>query len=83
MIYTSGAVGAMKAWRALIEQRLRPNQHTRVSAVCLFSSGQRLTEQGEDWRVECKVIPNPHARFPLPEWITQQLQRFPSDEIDV
>jgi len=80
MIYTSGTVGAMKAWRELIERRLQPGLHTRVSAVCLFSSGQRPTEQGEDWRIECKVILNPHARLPLPEWITQQLQRFPSDQ---
>jgi hypothetical protein len=83
MIYTSGAVGAMKAWRALIERRLQPNLHTRVSAVCLFSTGQVLTEEGGDWRVECKIIPNHHARFPLPSWIIEQLQRFPSGEVDI
>ena len=50
MIFTSGNVGAMKAWRTLIERRFQPTLNTRVSAVCLFSSGLRPTEQGEDWR---------------------------------
>jgi hypothetical protein len=83
MVFTSGNVGAMKAWRALIERRLQPNLHTRVSAVCLFGSGQLPTEQGEDWRIQCKLIPNPHARFPLPSWIAEQLPRFPSNERDI
>jgi hypothetical protein len=76
-------VGAIKAWRTLIERRLQPNLHTRVSAVCLFQTGQVLTEEGEDWRIECKIIPNPHARFPLPSWIIDQLQRYPSEEVDI
>jgi hypothetical protein len=83
MIYVSGNVGAIKAWRTLIERRLQPNLHTRVSAVCLFQTGQVLTEEGEDWRIECKIIPNPHARFPLPSWIIDQLQRYPSEEVDI
>jgi hypothetical protein len=83
MIFTSGTVGAMKAWRELIERRLQPNLHTRVSAVCLFSSAVLPTEQGEDWRVECKLIINAYARHPLPTWIVQQFQRFPSDEQDI
>lgn len=83
MIFTSGTVGAMKAWRALIERRLQPDLNTRVSAVCLFSSALRETEQGEDWNVECKLILNPHARFPLPRWIIDQLERFPSGERDI
>ena len=83
MIYTSGTVGAMKAWRTLIEQRLQPNFHTRVSAVCLFSSAVRETEQGGDWNVGCKLILNPHARIPLPQWIIKQLEHFPSSEPDI
>jgi hypothetical protein len=83
MIFTSGTVGAMKAWRGLIERRLQPELHTRVSAVCLFSSGIWPSEEGEDWRVECKLILNPHARLPPPPWIAQQLQRFPSEERDI
>jgi hypothetical protein len=83
MIYTSGTVGAMKAWRALIERRLQPNLNRRVSAVCLFSSALQETEQGEGWKVECKLILNPHARIPLPQWIIEQLERFPSSEPDI
>ena len=83
MIFTSGNVGAMKAWRALMERRLQPDLNTRVSAVCLFSSALRETEQGEDWNVECKLIINPYARFPLPQWIIEQLGHFPSGEPDI
>jgi hypothetical protein len=83
MIQTSGAVGAMNAWRTLIQRRLQPTMHTRVSAVCLFTSAIRASENGEVWRPECKIILNPHARFPLPSWIAQQLERFPSDATDM
>jgi hypothetical protein len=83
MIFTSGNVGAMKTWRAPIERRFQPTLHTRVSAVCLFSSGLLPTEQGEDWRVQCKLLLNPHATHPLPSWIVEQFQRFPSDEQDI
>lgn len=83
MIQTSGTVGAMKAWCSLIEPRFQPRLHTRVSAVCLFGSAVRPTPAGEEWTPACKIISNPHARFPLPLWITQQLGRFPSDEPDI
>jgi hypothetical protein len=83
MIQTAGAVGAMKAWRALIERRFQPTIYTRVSAVCLFSSGQWLTQDGEEWRPQTKLIPNPHARFALPAWLSEQLRRFQSDEPDL
>jgi hypothetical protein len=82
MIFTSGTVGAMNAWRVLIERRLQPNLNTRVSAVCLFSSSLQPTEQGEDWQAECKVILNPHARHPLPSWIADQFRRFQSNKQD-
>jgi hypothetical protein len=83
MIYTSGNTGAMKAWRAIIERRLQPRIHTRVSAVCLFSSSLRSTNNGEDWLIACELIPNHHARHPLPTWISEQFERFPSDEADI
>jgi hypothetical protein len=83
MIQTSGAVGAMKAWRSLIERRLQPTMHTRVSAVCLFTSAIQPSESGEQWRPECKVIINPHARNPLPGWIANRLALFPSHEADL
>jgi hypothetical protein len=83
MIFTSGTVGAMKAWRTLVERRLQPSINTRVSAVCLFSSGIQPTDQGEDWLPECKLIPNPYAIHTLPSWIVDQLQRFPASEQDI
>jgi hypothetical protein len=82
MIFTSGNVGAMKAWRALIERRFQPTINTRVSGVCLFSSDLRATDQGEDWHIQCKLLLNPHATHALPSWIAEQLQRFPSGEPD-
>jgi hypothetical protein len=83
MINTGYAVGAMKAWRSLIERRFQPNLYTRVSAVCLFSSGHHGTDAGEEWRPQTKLIINPHARIPLPDWLRQQLERFPSSEADI
>jgi len=83
MIQTSGAVGAMKAWRGLIQKRFRPTMHTRVSAVCLFTSSIHATESGEKWQPECKLVLNPYARYPLPGWIVDQLEQFPSHEIDI
>ena len=83
MIQTSGAVGAMKAWRALVQNRFQPTIHTRVSAVCLFTSSVNATESGEKWQPECKLVLNPYARHPLPGWIVDQLEQFPSREIDI
>jgi hypothetical protein len=81
MIQASNAVGSMKAWRSLIERRFQPSIYTRVSAVCLFSSGQVPTPEGEAWQPETQLIVNPHARFPLPSWIVQQLRRFQPSEV--
>ena len=83
MIHDAGAVGAMKAWPGLIQKRFRPTMHTRVSAVCLFTSSVHATESGDKWAPECKLVLNPHARYPLPGWIAAQLERFPSHEIDI
>ncbi len=83
MIQTAGAVGAMKAWRGLIQNRFQPTMHTRVSAVCLFTSSVNAAESGEKWKPECKLILNPYARRPLPGWIVDQLGQFPSHEIDI
>jgi hypothetical protein len=83
MIQTSGAGGAMKAWRGLIHRRFQPTIHTRVSAVCLFTSSVNSAESGGKWQPECKLILNPYARRPLPGWIVDQLEQFPSREIDI
>jgi hypothetical protein len=83
MIQTSGAIGAMKAWRSLIENSFQPTIRTRVSAVCLFSAAQRSTPEGAIWQPLTKLVINPHGRHALPTWISEQLQHFPSDEVDL
>ncbi|MEU7660856.1 hypothetical protein [Streptomyces lincolnensis] len=76
MVDVSGALGAMKTWRAVIERRFQPSMYTRVSGVCLFSSGVHLADGGYEWRPETQLIRNPHARIALPEWIAEQIERF-------
>ncbi|MFJ1973104.1 hypothetical protein ACIO93_31045 [Streptomyces sp. NPDC087903] len=76
MVDVSGALGAMKTWRAVIERRFQPAMYTRVSGVCLFSSAVHLTDSGHEWRPETQLIRNPHARIALPEWIAEQVERF-------
>jgi hypothetical protein len=83
MIQTSGAVGAMKAWRSLIENSFQPTIRTRVSAICLFSGAQRSTPEGAIWQPQTKLVINPHGRLALPTWISEQLGHFPSDEVDL
>ncbi len=76
MIQTNGAVGAMKAWRSLIENSFQPTIRTRVSAVCLFSGAQRSTPEGAIWQLQTKLVINPHGRLALPTWISEQLGHF-------
>jgi hypothetical protein len=83
VIQTSGAVGAMKAWRGLIERRFQPNMYRRISAVCLLTCAYLPTEAGETSQLQVKLITNPHARFPLPTWLSQHLAHFPSQEPDI
>jgi hypothetical protein len=68
VLHVSGAVGGMKSWEPLLRQRLRPNLHTRVSAVVLLESGSTWTEQGEAWAHHAAVIVNEHAVIPVPAW---------------
>lgn len=83
MIQVSEAVGAMRAWQGIVQRRFNAGVHTRVSAVCLFRSSVQSSESGDHWVPECKVILNPRARVPLANWITEQLERFPSGEDDI
>jgi hypothetical protein len=75
MVQMSRAPGGIKSWEPILRRRFQPNLHTRVSAVCLFRSGHELTPDGEAWIPKAKVILNPHARLPLPSWITDGLSR--------
>ncbi len=67
------ATGAMKTWEPLLQRRFQPQMHTRVGGVCLWAGGLFTTLKGEDQLFESKLIVNPHARFPLPGWISKTL----------
>jgi hypothetical protein len=78
MIQTSGATGAFRQWAPLLTARLQPNQHTRVSAICLFQSGMAPSPTGlEEWQPEARAIVNPHAPLPIPQWIVINVDRHP------
>lgn len=76
MVDVSGALGAMKTWRTVIERRFQPSMYTRVSGVCLFSSGVHLADAGHEWRAETQLIRNPHANIQVPDWVADQVERF-------
>jgi hypothetical protein len=67
------ATGAMNTWEPLLQRRFQPAMHTRVSGVCLWAGGLYTTSKGQDEFLEPKLIVNPHARFPLPGWISKTL----------
>jgi len=45
-----------------------------VGAVALFPGALGLTADGLDLIIQVKPIVNPHARLPLPCWLTQNLR---------
>jgi hypothetical protein len=65
------ATGAMKTWEPPLLRRFQPQIHTRVSGVCLWMGGLYTTSKGEDQLFETKLIVNPHAKFPIPGWISK------------
>lgn len=75
MINVSGAPGAFKAWEPLLVRRFQPTVHTRVSAVYLFSAASQLTPEGMAVLTQTKLLINPYAATPLPEWIIKALER--------
>lgn len=58
-----------RSWEPLITRRFQPNIHTRVGAVCMFSSAILQTQDGLASLSETKVLINPHARIVVPFWI--------------
>jgi hypothetical protein len=81
MAGVGSATGAMKTWEPLLQRRFQPQMHTRVGGVCLWAGGMFSTPKGEDQLLEPKLIVNPHARFPLPEWIRRTLAEI-GDEFE-
>ena len=76
MVGVSRAPGAFGGWKPLLERRMQPGQHTRVSAVVLFESGLYPLPDGEGWVARTNVIANPHALNPAPAWLLEQLESW-------
>jgi hypothetical protein len=75
MIFPTGT--GWDAWEATLRGRFRPNQHTRISAVCLVGSGLSDEGRGEEWLAHTRLIVNEHAAIELPVWVREKLLRFP------
>ena len=69
MIDVTNASGAFESWSELIQRRLQPHIHTRISGVCLFEGGMVPTEKGYDWLLRTTLLKNPHTQFQLLNWI--------------
>jgi hypothetical protein len=69
MIDVASASGAFESWSALIQRRLQPHIHTRISGVCLFEGGMVPMGNGYDWLPRTRLVANSNARFQLPSWI--------------
>jgi len=82
MIDVSEASGGMRTWRPLLEKRLQPNIHTRVSGICLFQSSSYPSDAGETWRIETKLLLNKNAAMQLPSSLISKLSRYESDDPD-
>jgi hypothetical protein len=83
MIDVSDASGGMRTWRPLLEKRLQPNMHTRVSAICLFASLSYPSDAGESWRMETKLLLNKNAAMQLSSSLISILSRYESDDPDI
>lgn len=73
MAEMSGAPGGIKSWEPLVMRRFQRNLNTRVSGVCLFSSGLNGTENGEAWLPETRILLNPYAKYALPTYLVEVL----------
>jgi hypothetical protein len=73
MIDVGSAPGAFREWEPLIRRRFQPTINTRVSGVCLFSSGVILTPDGGACPSQTRLLDNPHAKVPLPPWVTETI----------
>jgi hypothetical protein len=62
-----------RSWEPLIMRRFQPAIHTRVSGICLFSSGILPTQEGIVCHSETKLLVNPHARLAFPPWVESVL----------
>lgn len=61
-------------WRGLIERSFSPDLRRRISGVLLLSSGIVLSDSGVRLLTAGRLITNPHARSPLPVWLSERLE---------
>ena len=76
MLSLSSSPGSFKTWRPLLVRRLQPTIHTRVSAICPFTTGIETTPAGQDSITHTSLIDNAYALNRLPEWLRNSLNRF-------
>lgn len=76
MIDVTRTLGGLNDWIPLIQNRLQPNLHTRISGVCLFQPELRVVESGMEWFPNTCFVRNPHARMPLAAWANGRLNQF-------
>jgi len=69
MISVGNSPGNFDAWASCILPRFQHEIHTRVSGVCLFAECVLQTTAGYDYLVDPRLLVNPHAKRPLPDWI--------------
>src|SRR5262249_55437982 len=74
MVDVSRQGTALDSWAKLVPPRFTPTQHTRVGGVLLFMVGWQLTTEGTRLLPYLKLIPNPHARIPLPAWVNEVVE---------
>ena len=57
----------LNAWESLLNRRLQPSQHTRVSGIVLFQNNIVSDDDGS-WKIKTsgKLTLNQHAKFELP-----------------
>lgn len=66
----------VKDREALLTSRPSADAAHAGLAVCLFQIRQEYTEGREAVVPHSRVIINPHARFPLSQWINESLGRI-------
>lgn len=71
--------GHGKHWRGLIERSFSPTIRRRISGALLLFSGMVGSHDGSPQLLTTgRVLVNPHARAPLPDWLRERLEGLPT-----
>lgn len=76
MIEGTSLHGSIADWTKLLRRRLQPNINTRIGALCIFTHDIAITTDPLGLRMDTSavMVDNPHARFPVPSWVLQDLR---------